>query len=553
MIETSPLFPTSFITFYSFKGGVGRSMAMINVAGILAGRGFRVMALDMDLEAPGISYLMRAEAKAPDDGGPGLVDLLTDACERGEEADLFALDPVAVVEKYSYPYTVPDGIRESEEGLLRIMPAGRMDGDYQQRLDALNLGQLYRDGRGQPLIGVFKDVIKESALFDFVFVDSRTGFSDEAGICTRDLADCLIVVMGLNRQNVEGTSEFLRALKGAGINKPLRIVLSPVPTGEDELREERERVAAERLSQAYGQKLDLTLKIPYHPRLALTEEPHIFRRRRGYLHEAYMRLYEAVLEMCGPLVEYLIRNLESAVTEQRLDDVVAALKKLQILDAGSVLELAANQLSEVALQENAGELRACIAELLPGSSPVMARLAETLHQARILDAGLFYSRLLEGNPKDAFHIQRRADFLMHVAKDFEGAATQYKRAFQLDSTNVQVVSGYAKCLFVLNRTAEGKAILVKLKELDPKDATELEFLFDHLLRLYLDGADGLVKAIKSILSTGIRTIDLPYEEILRQATEAGHPAPAFLAALAKVIVGDASLETLDAFPEWQSV
>ena len=40
----------TFITFYSFKGGVGRSMALINTAGILAGqRGFRVLVLDLDL------------------------------------------------------------------------------------------------------------------------------------------------------------------------------------------------------------------------------------------------------------------------------------------------------------------------------------------------------------------------------------------------------------------------------------------------------------------------------------------------------------------------
>ncbi len=63
MPETLTVDRTAFVTFYSFKGGVGRSMALINVAGIFAGCGFKVMALDMDLEAPGISYLMRHESK----------------------------------------------------------------------------------------------------------------------------------------------------------------------------------------------------------------------------------------------------------------------------------------------------------------------------------------------------------------------------------------------------------------------------------------------------------------------------------------------------------
>src|SRR5262245_11020937 len=44
----------SIITFYSYKGGVGRSMALANTAVILARRGKRVLVVDWDLEAPGI-------------------------------------------------------------------------------------------------------------------------------------------------------------------------------------------------------------------------------------------------------------------------------------------------------------------------------------------------------------------------------------------------------------------------------------------------------------------------------------------------------------------
>lgn len=41
-------------TFYSFKGGVGRSMAMANIAEILCRRGLNVLMVDFDLEAPGL-------------------------------------------------------------------------------------------------------------------------------------------------------------------------------------------------------------------------------------------------------------------------------------------------------------------------------------------------------------------------------------------------------------------------------------------------------------------------------------------------------------------
>jgi MinD-like ATPase involved in chromosome partitioning or flagellar assembly len=41
------------VTFYSFKGGTGRSMALANVAWILAANGKRVLAADWDLSHPG--------------------------------------------------------------------------------------------------------------------------------------------------------------------------------------------------------------------------------------------------------------------------------------------------------------------------------------------------------------------------------------------------------------------------------------------------------------------------------------------------------------------
>ena len=42
------------ITFYSYKGGSGRSMALANVAWVLASNGERVLVIDWDLEAPGL-------------------------------------------------------------------------------------------------------------------------------------------------------------------------------------------------------------------------------------------------------------------------------------------------------------------------------------------------------------------------------------------------------------------------------------------------------------------------------------------------------------------
>ncbi len=45
---------TMIVTFYSYKGGTGRTMAMANIAGLLSRRGKSVLVVDFDLESPGL-------------------------------------------------------------------------------------------------------------------------------------------------------------------------------------------------------------------------------------------------------------------------------------------------------------------------------------------------------------------------------------------------------------------------------------------------------------------------------------------------------------------
>lgn len=68
-METHPL--GQIVTFYSYKGGTGRTMALANIACLLgldqgrkkggadAGVPERVLALDWDLEAPGLHRYLR--------------------------------------------------------------------------------------------------------------------------------------------------------------------------------------------------------------------------------------------------------------------------------------------------------------------------------------------------------------------------------------------------------------------------------------------------------------------------------------------------------------
>src|SRR5262245_21830082 len=67
----------NIITFYSYKGGSGRSMAVANIAWILASAGNRVLSVDWDLEAPGLHRYFAPFLSDKDlTGSEGLIDLL---------------------------------------------------------------------------------------------------------------------------------------------------------------------------------------------------------------------------------------------------------------------------------------------------------------------------------------------------------------------------------------------------------------------------------------------------------------------------------------------
>src|SRR5690349_21130934 len=56
----------SIITFYSYKGGVGRSFLLANVAATLSRWGYRVLCVDFDLEAPGLAHYFSGWMREPE-------------------------------------------------------------------------------------------------------------------------------------------------------------------------------------------------------------------------------------------------------------------------------------------------------------------------------------------------------------------------------------------------------------------------------------------------------------------------------------------------------
>lgn len=178
--------PGTVVTFYSYKGGVGRSFVTANIAVLLARWGYRVLCLDWDLEAPGLRDYFRPLLSA--EPAAGVVDLVDD----------FLADRVR---------PLAHAARLTGAGALDLVAAGRADDRYVGRVQEIDWEGLYDRGFGEFLE---ECRARWTADYDFVLIDSRTGVSDIGGICTAHLPDRLVVLYTANLQSVRGAVDIAR-------------------------------------------------------------------------------------------------------------------------------------------------------------------------------------------------------------------------------------------------------------------------------------------------------------------------------------------------------
>ena len=210
-------------TFYSFKGGVGRTMALVNVAVDLARRGRRVLVVDFDLEAPGLDTF---DLPRPDTPKLGVVDFVRDYLQTSRAPDAS-----------KYLYKAP-GIG-SGDGDLWIMPSGAPQETYARKLAEIDWNDLYEKHDGYLLFEDLKLQWKTSINPEYVFIDSRTGHTEVGGICTRQLPDAVVILFFPNEQNLRGLTKVVQDIRAerAGPRKKateLHFVMSNVPDIDDE-------------------------------------------------------------------------------------------------------------------------------------------------------------------------------------------------------------------------------------------------------------------------------------------------------------------------------
>src|SRR5581483_10329516 len=299
-------------TFYSYKGGVGRSMALANVAEWLYLQGLRVIMVDWDLEAPGLeSFFYRSTDQLELVRSQlGLIDMLmaykrtfprlsfngentaqkkNDGPEPRIEAVVAELQQkLPPVADSLYPIHAPSTTNKNHAAALWLLPAGWRAGDrfpvYAHAVQSFDWADFYASYHGEAYFEWLRAQLVDEDLADVVLIDSRTGVTEMGGVCTRQMADTVVSFCGPNVQNLSGVETMGRSFTRTEIvrkrNRDLNVVVVPtrIDVSELDARNHFEREFRSRLDSftpPVFQTVRSTfwdLTIQYIPKYAYTEK-----------------------------------------------------------------------------------------------------------------------------------------------------------------------------------------------------------------------------------------------------------------------------------------
>ncbi len=239
------------ITFYSYKGGVGRTMSLANIATVLALWNKKVLIIDWDLEAPGLEKYFSSYTNNTKLGSKsGVIDLLLDKTSGNKVNWKRYLQNINISNKYN----------------LKYFGSGKKDGNYFSKIKQLDIDSLYEKNFGFEFFEKLRNEWKSE--FDFILIDSRTGITDIGGICTIQLPDIVLVFTNTNEQSLLGTKEIIERINSAQQSQPYdrqNLIIFPVLCRFDTTTEFE-------ISQVWIKKISDTLKNIYNDWLPLTVE-----------------------------------------------------------------------------------------------------------------------------------------------------------------------------------------------------------------------------------------------------------------------------------------
>lgn len=280
------------VAFYSLKGGVGRTTALVNAGYLLARQGLRVLLWDFDLDAPNLHALVRALLRQMamshvEESRIEYADYLVDEPAIGFADYLVHWEDTgdAPASLDSYLWSFPVG---AEGGHIDFFGAGYNGPEYVAKLVRIHWGTFYRRG-GQKLLQRLLEQIaaREPAV---VLLDARTGMTDIGFTAALQLADLTVLVHRLNPDGIEGIRTIHHLFSRRKSPKlSFLYVASMVPQSEFKL-------ATDLRIQAQSQGIGVHVELPMEPPLFLLDEVYADSRPYHVLTEQYRHLVRLIAE-----------------------------------------------------------------------------------------------------------------------------------------------------------------------------------------------------------------------------------------------------------------
>ncbi|MBI5365825.1 MAG: pentapeptide repeat-containing protein [Planctomycetes bacterium] len=262
------------VTFYSFKGGVGRTFLLVESAAQLAARGRSVLVWDLDLEAPGLQKLP-ALAAIEKQSTVGTLDLLLEF-----QKSRFSFPTKERIEQAIVPLDLPGHLTAAKGRLGFLFSSSHEENQstYGRRFSEVDWSALFapKSGPGPALFHKLATLLTQDLGFEYLLIDARTGFTDLGAVSAIQLPDLTILVFNLNEQNLHGLARVHAAVTAARgrrtRNIPAFLVANMVPQEPGDLR-------FAKLRQLENDGLTPHLILPLRPELLLTDEiptlPHL--------------------------------------------------------------------------------------------------------------------------------------------------------------------------------------------------------------------------------------------------------------------------------------
>ncbi|MDM8549426.1 hypothetical protein QUF72_05075 [Desulfobacterales bacterium HSG2] len=424
-------------TFYSYKGGVGRSMAVANIAELLYEKGVSVLIIDWDLDSPGLEnyfphiseearqnpgllnmimhYRHILSTKNPQEIGFGLDGRSFVILEREKRISKDILDKIRVLKDQKHETReelinalekiigkeqtnqygrlilkhalglqfgdlrdfMTDVYPTDEKGsrFLKLLSTGKRDEQYFKKytewVKSLDWKDFYDKWMGEQYFEWFRREIEDIA--PIILIDSRSGVNEMSGICTKQLADVVIVFTSPNLQSIEGTKKIVEELlEFAKIEKlrpdrsKLNIVVVPARLESTEL------IARNNFEKKFKDNFDdllpknwrkegrsfWDLRIPYIPLYAFEELVAVREKREKTdrtsqdLVESYEKIWEVMVAKASPPGEEPWRWRRESGRVLIVEDIPQwqdVLKDIVVSRAGKDCELATTRESAISL------------------------------------------------------------------------------------------------------------------------------------------------------------------------------------------------------------